>query len=85
MIIINAHRRTDLGGSSGARDDAGGSSGKPRDMQSLPGNIFSTNEPATEDSKSNKRKRKFRKKRVYQLGIDVPIVSDDDSIPERSA
>ena len=85
MITIKTSRRTDLGTSSGARDDAGGSAGGPRDMKSLPGNLFGTTEPETEHSKTKKRKRKFGRKRIYQLGIDVPEVTDNDTIPTRSA
>ena len=72
------------GTSSGARDDAGGSSGNPRDTKSLPGNMYMKNEPKTENSKSKNKKTRFTKKRVYQLGIDIPIVDNDNSISRKS-
>jgi len=85
MIIIKANRRTDSGTSSGARDDAGGSSGVSRDTNSLPENMFAGWEPATEDSRLKKKNRKFKGKRIYQLGITVPEVDSEDAVPRRSA
>ena len=82
MIIITSSILD--GTSSGSRDDAGGSTGSPRDTKSLPGNMYSTNEPKTENSKLKKKKTRFTKKRVYQLGIDIPIVDDDNIIPRKS-
>jgi len=86
MIIVKSQRATDSGSSSGARDDAGGSSGSPRDTSSLPENLFGGGgEPETEDSRSKKKNRKFKGKRIYQLGITVPEVDDEDAMPRRSA
>ena len=85
MITVKAHGRTDLGGSSGARDDAGGSSGSPRDTKTLPGNLFGSHEPATEHSRTKKKKNRIGKKRIYQLGITVPAVNHEDATPSRSA
>jgi hypothetical protein len=85
MIIVKSQRATDSGGSSGARDDAGGSSGARRDTNSLPENLFAGGEPETEDSKLKKKKRRFKGKRIYQLGITVPEVDDESVMSRRSA
>jgi len=85
MKVVNAYGRTELGSSSGARDDAGGGSGRSRDTKSLPSNMFSRNEPATENSRSRKKNKRFNKKRIYQLGISVPAIDAEDVVPRSSA
>ncbi|MAG24864.1 hypothetical protein CMI47_04720 [Candidatus Pacearchaeota archaeon] len=85
MKIIKAYGRTELGSSSGARDDAGGSSGSPRDTKSLPANMFSDVEPETEGSRKKKKNKRFNKKRIYQLGISVPAIDDEDIVPRSSS
>jgi len=86
MIIITSSILD--GTSSGSRDDAGGSSGKPRDTKSLAENMFTGSGPKTEHSRSKKKSKKkkspFILERIYQLGIDVPVIDDDDSIPSKS-